>query len=344
MKIIHFVRHFHPNLGGVEKHVLNVAKEQLRLGFKVEIITWQSKNMSEYEFYDGIKIYRTPAMRSPMRNKLWHLQKMHKYASADILHFHNLDTFEFVPFLRLMRPKIVLTLHGWGGVFPIPETHKNRVQKTSVKYASSIITVGHFVNKWYEISSNAIIYGAVDDALFTSNKSTPTYDICIFGRLEIDAGIPVYTAALKKLIHEMDRTLKICIVGNGSQKTKLIEALQGADTEFVGFVENTQEYIKKSHICFTSGYLGILECLAARSYVCSVFDNELKEDYLKLSPFAQYINITDNRDELAEQTTSLLFQEKNANSEIPIAIRSLNWCNLVQVYECEYRKILTCIE
>jgi len=340
MKIIHFVRHFHPRLGGVEKHVYNVIQEQMRQGLEVDVITWQYENMLCYENYKGINIYRSPALRSPLRNCLWHLKYLHKYITSDVLHFHNLDSFEYIPFLVFLKSKIVLTLHGWGGKFPIPEKDKIRVKTVSERYASRIITVGHFVNKWYGIKSDAVIYGAVDDQLFTENKSAKIYDICVFGRLESDAGITLYKDALEELIKLTGGKIKICIVGDGSMKESLLKSLVGAEINYVGFVKNTQQYLEQSKICFTSGYLGILECLAAQTKVCSVYDNQLKEDYLRLSPYADYIYITNNKDELIKQVLYNLSNDDESLPPVPNPIKDLNWSNLIEVYRKEYAQVL----
>lgn len=339
MKIVHFVRHFHPRLGGVEKHVFNVVKEQQRQGLEVEVITEQYEGMTEYEEYLGIKIFRSPALRSPLRNWFWHLKHIGRYRNADVLHFHNLEPFESVPFWFVSKTKVVLTMHGWGGVFPIPKKDLIRVKRDCSRYASRFITVGHFVNKWYDLDDSTVIYGAVDSAFFKENTHSKVYDICIFGRLEQDAGIPIYIKAICKLIEEYPSRLKICIVGDGSMQQELLKALEGADVDFLGFVKQTQPYLEKSKVCFTSGYLGILECLASHAKVCSVYDNPLKEDYLKLSPYAPYINITDNHEELFNQISQELSEFDNEASTIPAEISRLDWRNIVSIYQKEYEKL-----
>jgi len=63
----------------------------------------------------------------------------------------------------------------------------------------------------------------------------------------------------------------------------------GISVKFHGFVNNVDDYIKKSDIVLTSGYLSILESYINKRPVVSVYDNSLKEDYLKLMPCSPFV-------------------------------------------------------
>jgi len=339
MKIIHLTSHFYPRIGGVEKHVLNIAKIQIDLGHDVIVVAGQYGKAKKFEIFEGIKIYRFPAERSSLRMKLWHIRHALIYLQADILHIHNLMSTVNIFRLLLTKSKTVLTLHGWGGIYPIPEKHKNATKINARRYAKKIITVGRFINKWYDLESNLTIYGAISTSLLdTSSTQVKKYDICIFGRLEEDAGINIYIDGLSQIINFYPDKLKICICGDGQLKGYILNQLKGADVSFKGFVTDPIKYVKRSKYCFTSGYLGILECLAVKTKVFSVFDNPLKEDYLKLSPFEKYIYIAGDTKTLIQQLQNELLQ--NAPPPvIPDFVFQSTWEALAKKFEYLYEEI-----
>jgi len=339
MKIVHLVDHFYPRIGGVEKHVKEVAFAQVGLGHEVTVISGQYQEMSEYQNLDMIDIFRYPALRSPLRAWLWHLKNRRLYSNADIIHIHNISSFESVPSFLIKKGKSVLTLHGWGGKFPIPGVQKKLIRKRVRASAGKVVTVGHFVNKWYGITSDLVIYGAIDPALFNfQHQNHPRYDICIFGRLEKDAGVDVYIDALVKFVN-IRKDLKICICGDGSMKSELLRKLSKAEVDFYGFIDKPELLIKNSRCCFTSGYLAILESLALSRKVFSVYDNPVKEDYLKLSPFEKDIYISGTSQDLIRQLDMFFSEGFNESMIRPEYVLDASWGNLVKSYNKLYLQL-----
>jgi len=338
MRITHIVNHFYPRIGGVEKHVKKVAVSQAIAGHEVTVISGQYSGMGEFQEFDGLKIYRFPAMRSDIRNWLWHISNFKLYQNSQILHVHNLDSLDNIPFFLIDRKKTVLTLHGWGGKFPIPSERKAFVKYKAERTANRIVTVGGFVNKWYDLHSDLVIYGAVEKSLLNSFSAGGEfkYDICILGRLEVDAGVDIYIESLTDFIATCPRKLRICVCGDGTLKDRLEKSLVGADVTFLGFVDNPDEYVTLSRCCLTSGYLGILECLAMRKKVFSVYGNPLKEDYLKLAPFADDINISGGAEILYRQLVDEFSNPYFKPPAISEFVKSSSWENLIDSYQGLY--------
>lgn len=341
MKITHIVSHFFPRLGGVEKHVLNIALAQKKMGHDVIVITGLYDNTNDYDVIEGIKIYRFPATRSALRMKLWHYIHSYLYFNADILHVHNLMTLNNLPHILIPKRKTVLTLHGWGGVFPTPETKIKSTREGVEKFAGKLITVGEFVNKLYDIKSDSTIYGAISSELLSLKDINDKYfDICIFGRLEHDAGTMIYVSALKKFIERSNYKLKICICGDGSLKEQVLFQLKDEDVTFKGFIEDPLTFVAKSKYCFTSGYLAIMESLALKTKVFSVYDNPIKENYLKLSPFADHIYIAKTTEELVTQLEVELEQKSYIEPQIPKFIYKSTWEELQIKFNQLYNELL----
>lgn len=112
--------------------------------------------------------------------------------------------------------------------------------------------------------------------------------ILFIGRLEPDLGIITYLNALDLLKIEID------FAGDGSLRTKC----QKYGRVF-GFVD-INKIINDYDIIFTSSYLSILEALNHSKYVFSIYENPLKEDYLKMSPLKAFIWIGNNPKDLAK--------------------------------------------
>jgi hypothetical protein len=71
---------------------------------------------------------------------------------------------------------------------------------------------------------------------------------------------------------------------------------------FLGFVVDPTEYLVQGSVAFVSGYLTILEAMAWRRPVFSVYHNPVKESYLRTIPGAEgALHIAGSPTELAGQ-------------------------------------------
>lgn len=116
--IIHVVRQFLPNRGGLEDVVANLAHEQLRAGARVRILTCDrlftdlGTRLPARETLEGFEIHRFPfrgSTRYPVTPGV--LRDLH---DADLVHVHAIDF--FFDYLALTRPlhrkPMVATTHG----------------------------------------------------------------------------------------------------------------------------------------------------------------------------------------------------------------------------------------
>lgn len=334
MNIVHVTASFRPAIGGVSNHVLNVCKTQIACGHNVTVITAMNEIYSESEVIDNINVARFPSHRSPLRVKLWHLRNHSLYRNADVIHIHSLYSIESIPAFLIKKSKTVITLHGWGGKYPIPDEQIERVSTGVPKVASGVITVGSFVNKWFKVKSDETIYGATSLTKVTQEKE---YDICILGRLEEDTGINAYIEALREICKRSTRRLNICVCGDGSLRGKLYGAISNdADIYFKGFVDNPQYYMHRSVCCFTSGYLGILEALTLGCNVYSIYENPVKRDYLCDSPYSEFIIVASSSGELADCFIGGTQPNKPLEDFVD---EDFSWERVCRVYDNVYEKV-----
>lgn len=297
MKIIFLTRKFYPNIGGVERHVLEVSRELIRMGHEVSVVCEGSGK----EELKGINIYRIPISVGEKLKKFqiwyWLFKNLDIIRKADIVHCHDVF-FWIIPF-RFLFPfkKIFLTFHGWEGVFP-PRKKTIILRKLSEKLANGNICVGDYIKKWYGTRSDYVLYGGVEKTqnskLKVKNKNIKL-KIIFIGRLEKDTGLPSYLRILDKL-YILNIKFHIVFLGDGSLKKQAEKY-----GKVLGFMEDPQKYITSTKFVFTSGYLSILEAMLNKKLVFSVFDNPLKEDYLIMSRMVKFMEVGEEPEKLVEK-------------------------------------------
>lgn len=116
--IVHVVRQFLPNRGGLEDVVRNLCRQALQRGFRIRVVTLDTlfsdpgRNLPDREAIDGIDIVRIGWRGSP-RYPIAPAVLAH-IGDADLVHVHAVDF--FFDFLALTRPihrkPMIATTHG----------------------------------------------------------------------------------------------------------------------------------------------------------------------------------------------------------------------------------------
>lgn len=116
--IVHVVRQFLPNRGGLEDVVANLCRQLVGRGYRVRVVTCNSlfsdpgRELAANETIDGIEIVRIPwsgSSRYPLAPQVFrHL------ADADLVHVHAIDFFfDALAWGKLMHGRpMVATTHG----------------------------------------------------------------------------------------------------------------------------------------------------------------------------------------------------------------------------------------
>ncbi len=124
MRIVHVVRQFDPAIGGLEAVVRNLAREQVRAGHQVRVVTLDrifrgdGTRLPAREVRDGVEIRRIGFAGSP-RYPLAPAVLRH-LSDADIVHVHAIDFFfDYLAVTRFLHRKpLVVSTHG--GFFHTP--------------------------------------------------------------------------------------------------------------------------------------------------------------------------------------------------------------------------------
>ena len=338
MKILFITSSFRPQRGGVETHTWEVVQRLIEKGHDVIIIT------------EKLPLHPSPQSRSEVKGfqktyrlhfgdlgffkkfRIWFEIFKHRQLieQADIVHCHDVF-FWYLPFRFLYPTKpVYTTFHGYETRFP-PTKKAVLIRKLSEKLSWGTIAVGDYIRKWYGAKPDYVMYGAVEQFIDRphnqqTHKSIPHKPkILLMGRLEKDIGIEMYIETLKILKRDkVPYSLKVC--GDGSMRKKVEKY-----GKVHGFVNNINPFIKRADIIFASSYLSILEALSFGKPVVCVYNNPLKEDYLKMSPFAKFAHIENDPQEVALKIEHKHIKIKNL-SQLKDFLKSLNWNNITETY------------
>jgi len=345
MNILFFSRLFYPYIGGVEKHVLEISKILIKKGHKITVVTEQdSQNTKLNEILEEIEIFRIPKLGEEKYKKfqiwkwLWNNRQLIK--NADIIHCHDVF-FWYLPF-RFLFPfkKIFTTFHGYED-YPLKQ--KNiLIHKVSEKLSMGNICIGDFIKKWYGTKPNYVTYGAVEipnqklspqmrdpaEAGQIPNKTKQESAVFI-GRLDEQTGILAYVKAIE-IIKKKIPNFDFLVIGDGNLKDEISEKIKILKPRI-----NASEYFKKYNFAFVSRYLSILEAMAAKRMVFAIYDNPLKEDYLKMAPFSKYITISSSSSELVSKISFYLDNLKPKRKMIDRAyiwVKKYSWEEMANTY------------
>lgn len=334
MNIIFFSRLFYPHIGGVEKHVLELGKRLVKKGYKVTVITENYQLLPLSDNIEGIHIVRVnigPDRRFK-KFKIWLelLKKINLIRSASIIHCHDIF-FWYLPF-KVIFPfkKVYTTFHGYEAN-EIPSKKSIMMHKISEKLSFGNICVGDFFNKWYGTKPTLVTYGAVDNKLIKEGleSKNSTKDAMFLGRLEEETGIMQYLQSIK------DKKIKLDIYGDGNLINKAKEYVKSnnIDATFKGFVFNATDYIKDYKYIFTSRYLGILEAMALKKPVFTEYNNKIKKDYLEMTPFASFISISKDSNQLSVEINKYIQGKSKVNTDKAYEwVKDKTWEEMVKLY------------
>lgn len=347
MTILFFSRRFYPLIGGVEKHVFEISKRLIKKGHKVIVITEYEKNTNDSAYQslsssarvEGIKILRVNVGSNNKFKKfrIWlqllkHLQLI---KSADIVHCHDVF-FWYLPF-RFLFPfkKVYTTFHGYEGN-DLPTKKAIFSHKLAEKLSFGNICVGDFLKKWYGTKPTVVTYGAVDKKLIEQGIKNikSTKEAVFLGRLEQETGIMEYLKALVVLKNK-NINIQMDVLGDGflKEEAKRYVAKNKLKVNFKGFIPNATDYLKDYKYVFTSRYLGILEAMALRKPIFTEYNNNIKKDYLEMAPFAGFVSISRNGEEISNNFQDLI----NGKSRIDVDkaytfVKTETWDKMTKTY------------
>ncbi len=325
MRVLFLSRFFYPHIGGVEKHVLEISRILKKKDFDITVLTEQLSKTSKEGIIEGIKIRRIDVGKDDWFKKfrIWREIWKNKdlIRQSDVIHCHDVF-FWYLPF-RFIYPRkpVYSTFHGYEGN-NLPSKKAIFAHKITEKLSRGNICIGDFLRKWYGTKPTHITYGGVEIPNSKLQINTK-YKILFLGRLEEETGIMEYLKALE-LLKNNGYDLELTVLGDGSlrKKSERFCKVNNLKTVFKGFSKDVNKFILQSNYVFVSRYLGILEAMAARKFVFTQYNNAIKKDYLKMTPFAKFISISANSEELLK---NIEFYFKHTKEREEMIDKGFNW-------------------
>jgi glycosyltransferase involved in cell wall biosynthesis len=344
MRVLMVAERLPPAIGGVERHVAGLVRELAKRGCEVTAVApAHMQGLAEEQNVDGARVLRLSRTGRRRRDYLrawrWWAEHQSLLAEADLVHFHSVYALLhwFGP-ARLLCPgkQFYLTYHGYEMRFPVP--HRARLYRwLAERWVGGSICVGHYLIKWFHLQPQAVTYGAVTvpSGLFAS----PAEPHAVFvGRLSPDTGLDIYLRGLGLLRRQYHLTLPLIVCGDGPSRSELekLARNEGVEANFVGFVPQPTHYLSQASIALVSGYLAMLEAMAHRRPVFSVYHTPVKADYLRMVPGAeQMFTIADHPEGLAAQLAALLSGQHDPSEQVEQAYEFAarhSWAQLAEMY------------
>lgn len=344
MRVLMVAERLTPAIGGVERHVAGLVRELVQRGYQVTVVApAHMQGLAEEQNVDGARVLRISRTGHRWRDYLrawrWWAEHQSLLAEADLVHFHSVYALLhwFGP-ARLLCPgkQFYLTYHGYEMRYPVP--HRARLyRRLAERWVRGSICVGHYLIKWFHLQPQAVTYGAV--TVPPGRSASPAEPYAVFvGRLAPDTGLDIYLRGLGLLKRQYQLTLPLIVCGDGPLRSGLEELARSESVEanFVGFVPEPTQYLSQASIAFVSGYLAMLEAMAHRCPVFSVYHTPVKADYLRMIPGTdQMFKVADNADHLAAQLAAMLSGRDDPSQRTKQAYsfaQRHTWARLADVY------------
>ena len=295
MRILFFVNHFLPDIGGVQWSVRMTAEALGRRGHHVTVITETAGGgMDDRAFpFDVIRFHvrrRRPFTRLGYWRWMWRQRAL--LAAADVLHFHDYTTFFhwFLPLRALIRgPRYAVTFHGFEGI-PVRPRHRF-FRAVTARCCHIRFGVGDYLRKLYRHPVDAVYLGAPVRSLTprpTEPRSRlPEWTLVYAGRLAADTGIVPLLACLRDAARAAGVKVRVRVAGDGPLREEASALSAGPfSVEIHGSTEAIAEMLPGADAMVATGFLGILEAWTSGLPVLVPAFTPLKQMYVASIPEA----------------------------------------------------------
>jgi len=142
--------------GGIEVYVEEIAKRLVQRGHEVTVYCrkWFTEN---YDTYAGIKIVKTPTIKTRATDALLHgfTSSLHAlFKNYDIVHYHGFASYYASIFLKFSEKKLVVTMHGTAWDLPKWGYFASAVIKGAnflgINMANRVTTIAPFLKDFLE--------------------------------------------------------------------------------------------------------------------------------------------------------------------------------------------------
>ena len=288
MKIVFFTHRYPPDIGGVERTVDMIARELVRLGHTVKVIT-ETPGAATLHGPDGpdVEELLVPPLWPFTRLRYWRWMLRHRreFGESDALHFHDYGTFIhwFLPLWFIIRkPAYAMTFHGFDS-WPIQWSDRmfRRIASwcMNVSYGS-----GSYLLRAYRHRIDHTYVGA---PMRRSNMESHTLqDRFVFvGRLAGDTHIDTVVRCLRDAAEMCGIVCDLDLVGEGPLKEALA-AMDGGNLRLRlhGAQADPAPYLARGRWVIATGLLSALDAFSFERLAILPGFTDLKRSYFASIP------------------------------------------------------------
>ena len=346
LKILMLTTSFWPEKGGVERHVYELSCELAALGNEVVVVTGGvEKGYPSTEAIDGFEVVRLREEKGNGLGIMWRVvnwwrmwERRNLIRESDVVHLHDYRVFLrwYLPFRALFAGKpVYMTYHGYEG-YPLSK----RViwsRKVILRFCAGCIGVGDFIERYYGTPCDYTVVGAVRTPV-DRGKPVKREGAIFMGRLAEDMAIDRYLEVLEVLKSDFGIELTMKVLGDGPLRPSLADVVQrhALDVRFTGWVDDPFPFLEKARVAFVDSYLSILEAMACKTPIFSIYKNPLKRDYLEGFPASgELLTIREDPRELAKDVIDLLNNPGRYADRVERAYalsKELTWSSVAGTY------------
>lgn len=267
MNILRIAKHLLPHYGGMQYHIFELSKAQLRQGHTVHIcffrgtvehtsgisyqpvkVPWIASRLSSnvlQSFFFGKRLYAT-IKREPA-----------KYSHIDVVHAHGdfLEAYWGHKISELLKVPFIMTVHGGLNTSRVLRRH---IRAAFKKVNTIIVVAQHIKDQLLQlgISSRHIIVrssGVNFDRIQKTAGRPPRTEVrfLFVGRLDQVKGLEFLIQAFRSLPASPTTPLRLILVGDGPREKYLRALAQGSPAiTFTGRKDREQvyPYLRTSHV------------------------------------------------------------------------------------------------
>jgi len=343
------VRLFFPWVGGTERQAHKLAKELIKRGLEVEIVTgWWFRKTLQREWIEGVPVFRNLTLwemfgiRGLRRfggylyifSLLWYLGRTRQ--DYDIIHVHGLNYHTFTAVLagRWFRRKVIAKLANSGDASDIKKMRREQQLPLESYMIPLTLQCDRFVATTRAIADELAAEGVstknivqlpngVETDLIEAKADYEfgkTVHLTFVGRLHEQKGLDTLFKSFARLLNDTQSNICLRLVGDGplrGELTSLAKELKIEDkVVFIGKSDNVYPYLKETDIFI----------LPSRAEGMS---NALLEAMTFGLPVVTS-NIPGNAMLIQDQKNGLLFEVENVDSMVNSVKRYLTDSDLRQ--------------
>ncbi|NOX59822.1 MAG: glycosyltransferase family 4 protein [Planctomycetes bacterium] len=342
MKIVFVTYRYWPAVGGVEKYMHRLSQAMIAKGHEVDLVCAAHEGgLPECEAYEGVRIHRFPAHRSPLRCWVSLMQKRSLFKQADVIHIS--DTLVLEYFYRMLawtmpNKPLFLTRHGMSYEYPVPAEQKARARRT-LNLVDGIVHDGLFIEPMLGVKPDCVpdqgLFPEADD--IEDVPEPPPTSATFVGRLEPDSAIDVYVDAIRVLrdVHQMP--IRLDVYGDGTLRLPLERKAtqQNLPITFHGWQAGAQERITDGCFAFIAGRMAIQESMARKRLVVAAYKDPLKDLYVNGEPFGPWLVSGGDAEAIAKHVAYYANhndERRNLVDQAYAHARTLSWSKTADAY------------